>query len=214
MKVKRRYRQFCALALALDVVGERWTLLVVRELLLGSRRYSELLLALPGIGTNLLAARLKELHEAGLVQRSGDAYELTGRGRELEPVALALARWGMDAMEGPSADDRRQAGWYAFAMQAAFRPEAARGVRESYELRVDDDVFHLEAADGVAHAGRGPARAPSAVLTAGLDSFLELVTGTLSPSAALNTGRVALAGERAALDRLIEMFGLPPTVPS
>jgi putative sterol carrier protein len=99
-------------------------------------------------------------------------------------------------------------------MQAAFRPEAARGVRESYELRVDDDVFHLEAADGVAHAGRGPAPAPSAVLTAGLDSFLELVTGTLSPSAALNTGRVALAGERAALDRLIEMFGLPPTVPS
>src|SRR5918996_4677686 len=98
---KRRYDQYCALARALDVVGERWTLLLVRELLLGPRRYTDLLGGLPGIGTNLLADRLRYLEQVGLVRRrvlpppaGSTVYELTELGRELEPTVFALGRWG------------------------------------------------------------------------------------------------------------------------
>src|SRR5712691_3728539 len=104
MKVKstrRSYNQYCALARALDVVGERWTLLLVRELLLGPRRYKDLLDGLPGIGTNLLADRLKHLEDAGMIRRvvlpppAGSAvYELTELGRRLEPAVFELGRWG------------------------------------------------------------------------------------------------------------------------
>src|SRR3712207_3261653 len=101
----RSYDQFCGLAKALDVLGERWTLLVVRELLLGPKRYSDLLEGLPGIGTNLLAARLKALEASGLVGRrrlpppaASNVYELTERGRALEPAIFELIRWGLDLL--------------------------------------------------------------------------------------------------------------------
>ena len=106
----RRYNQFCALARALDVVGERWTLLIVRELLLGPRRFNELARALPGIGRNLLAARMRELREAGLVERRAPGYDLTPRGRALEETLFALTRWEMEEMRLPEPGDELRAG--------------------------------------------------------------------------------------------------------
>src|SRR5438045_2121514 len=106
---RRSYRQFCGLARALDVVGERWTLLVVRNLLLGPQRYSELQRGLPGITTNLLAKRLKEMEEAGLIERTADAqsWQLTSLGAGLEPAVHALGRWGWRGMGTPSRGEYR-----------------------------------------------------------------------------------------------------------
>src|SRR5947208_2014430 len=111
---RRSYDQYCGVAKALDLVGERWTLLVVRNLLLGPQRYSELLRGLPGITTNLLAKRLREMEAAGLLERlearggnGGHAYRLTRRGAALEPSIHALGRWGWERMTVPGKDDFR-----------------------------------------------------------------------------------------------------------
>ena len=211
----RRYNQFCALARALDVVGERWTLLVVRELLLGPKRFTDLLDALPGIGRNLLAARLRELEEADVVERDeGRGYRLTARGRGLEETVLALTRWEMDTMRPPRPGDERQAGWYALAMRAAFRADAARGIDETYEFRVGGEAFQLTASRGTAAAAHGSAREPDAVLHTDLDTLLGLATGLDDLSAALGDGRARLEGGRAALRRGLRIFALPAPRPA
>src|SRR5919108_5579459 len=123
---RRSYGQFCALAGSLDLLGERWSLLIVRELLLGPRRYKDLLANLPGIGTGLLAARLKHLERSGIVQRATlpppagtPVYELTEAGRELEPVLLGFNRWGLKwAMDEVSTGDAFRPAWSVLAMRA------------------------------------------------------------------------------------------------
>src|SRR3954463_735861 len=108
---RRSYHQYCGLARALDVVGERWTLLIVRHLLLGSQRYSELLRGLPGITTNLLAKRLQDMEALDLIERTGteggQAYRLTTLGAGLEPAVHALSRWAWKTMGPPSRDEFR-----------------------------------------------------------------------------------------------------------
>jgi DNA-binding HxlR family transcriptional regulator len=123
---RRSYRQFCGLARALDVVGERWTLPIVRNLLLGPRRYSDLLAELPGLTTNLLAKRLRELEQGGLierVQRGGDVarYQLTATGAALEPVVMELARWGGRYMDRPRRGDRVDLGWALLSLKRRYR---------------------------------------------------------------------------------------------
>src|ERR671935_1813637 len=138
----RTYDQFCGVARALDLVGERWALLVVRDLILGPKRFTDLRRGLPGIGTNVLAARLKELERAGVVQRrilpppaASAVYELTEYGRALEGPLLALGRWGAGSM-GQREDGRSlRSEWLAVALKAFFRPEAAADVRADVELR-------------------------------------------------------------------------------
>src|SRR5690349_11845741 len=132
--MKRSYSQFCAIAKALDVVGERWTLLIVRNLLVGGQRYKDLLETLPGITTNLLAARLRDLSEAGLIaQRSLPApasavvYELTPAGRELEPVVLALGRFGARYLANKKRGDRTHVRWAMVSLKRRFRGSAHTG---------------------------------------------------------------------------------------
>ncbi|HEX7668139.1 MAG TPA: helix-turn-helix domain-containing protein, partial [Polyangiaceae bacterium] len=124
MSERRSYSQHCGLARALDVVGERWTLLVVRDLLLGPRRYGDLLGSLQGITTNLLAKRLRELTAAGLLEKrklsppaSGEVYALTEAGLELEPVVMELARWGGRLLAHPRRGDRMDIGWALLSMK-------------------------------------------------------------------------------------------------
>jgi DNA-binding HxlR family transcriptional regulator len=128
MSKRRNYRQFCGIAKALDAVGERWTLLIARDMLLGPRRYSDLLANLKGITTNLLAQRLKEMTAAGLIESQelsapgrGSAYVLTDVGRELEPALLALGAWGWRFMEAPKRGDRMYLGWVLIALKRRFR---------------------------------------------------------------------------------------------
>jgi DNA-binding HxlR family transcriptional regulator len=210
----RRYNQFCALARALDVVGERWTLLIVRELLLGPRRFTELVRSLAGIGRNLLAARMRELEAAGLVERRAPGYALTPRGRALEETLFALTRWEMEEMRPPAPGDELQARWYVLAMRAGFRPEAAVGVDESYEFHVDGETFHLSAREGRAEAAQGAAADPAAVLETGVETLLGLATGLDDLTAAVESGRARVRGSRAALRRGLRIFGLPAPRPA
>jgi len=196
---KRSYGQFEGLATALDTVGERWTLLLVRELLLGPRRYTDLLDGLTGIGTNLLARRLKELQAAGVIDKrvlpapAGSAvYELTERGRGLEPALIALAGWGV------------------LAFKATFDPAAAQGVHEPYEFDVDGDVFHIRVDDGSLTATQGPATAPDLVYVTDVETLLSIGARQVSPVDAVQEGRARMTGKPEVAARVVEIFGFPP----
>jgi DNA-binding HxlR family transcriptional regulator len=158
---RRSYDQYCGLARALDVLGERWTLLIVRNLLLGPQRYSDLLRGLPGITTNLLAKRLQEMEAEGLIER-GDgvsdaaAYCLTGIGRELEPAVHALGRWGWRRMGKPTVRDRRSIEWLLVALRRRYRGD----VTLSAELEADGSFYHMVLRRDRAEIGRGRVPAP------------------------------------------------------
>lgn len=212
----RSYNQYCALARALDVVGERWTLLLVRELLLGPKRYKDLLAGLPRIGTNLLANRLKELEHAGIVRRSvlpppagSSVYELTELGRELEPAVFALGRWGAHFLEPRQESDAADPGWFFVSVRATFRPEAAAKLRESYEFRIDGVPFHARVDRRRARTSQGHADDPDVIVSTDLDSFIGLLSGEMSPAEAAASGRVAVEGNETALERFVEIFAWP-----
>ena len=212
---KRSYDQHCAVARALDVVGERWTLLIVRELLTGPKRFKDILGGLPGIGTNLLAARLKDLEGYAVVRRTtlpppagSKVYELTELGRLLEPVVAALGRWGLGFLNAPSQGDDVRPGWAIAAMRSTLKPEAARGLRETYEFHVDEEAFHVRVKDGEVGALQGPAVEPDLVVRGSARAFLALAAGHLEPTEALESGEFRIEGEREALARCLEMFGL------
>lgn len=183
-KTPRSYNQFCALAKALDIVGERWTLLITRELMSGPKRFKDLHDALPGIGTNLLSARLKEMEQHGLVARgklpppaASAIYELTERGRGLSSVVGELVKWGFSLLGIPQAEEHFRPRWAMQALLFTFDPEAARGVTETYEFRIDDETFHLSVANGKAEGKLGPATDPDLVLVATSLEFLTLGFG-------------------------------------
>jgi DNA-binding HxlR family transcriptional regulator len=166
----RTYGDRCGIARALDVVGERWALLVVRDLLLGPKRFSDLRAGLSRVSPDVLSQRLRELEAAGVVQRrrlprpaASQVYELTERGRELEPVVLGLGRWG-SRTPVPDGDPPLSPDSAMLALKTLFDPAAAREVRATYELRFGDHEFHVLIADGALTIGRGPAEQPDAVI--------------------------------------------------
>lgn len=203
---KRSYTQFCGLAKALDMVGERWTLLVVRNLLLGPLRYSELLRGLPGITTNLLAKRLKEMEENGLVERvrlsasdAGRAYRLTDLGRGLEPAVHALGSWGWNWMGRPMPEEHRNVEWLLVALRRRYRGGASLRV----ELVIGETPYRVVLEEDRAEIGRGPVgdadlrvRGPAMVLAR---LFLE----GLEPGAAVPQELELDGGE----DRLRRLLG-------
>ena len=160
------YDQFCPVARVLDVVGERWTLLIVRELLLGPRRFTDLAAGLPGIGTSVLTTRLKQLEHDGLVRKqtlpppaASVVYELTPSSLGLTAILGAMANWGMSLLGRPRPDDRVQARWLVLCL-AVTTSEAHSVPDAAYELHVDDEIFHIRAQDGQLAPSRGPHTAP------------------------------------------------------
>jgi DNA-binding HxlR family transcriptional regulator len=177
----KHYGQTCAIARALDVIGERWSLLLVRELTLGPRRYRDLATGLPGIPSNVLAARLKDLQAAGVItQRTLPAptdvtvYELTDAGRALQPALKELLDWGLRYAPEPSPGDVGQPGWGLLG--AAGRP-AALPAGQTCELRVGPEVFYLGSDAGTLTVRRGPAPDGDAVVTMPADTLYSLLTG-------------------------------------
>src|SRR3954451_12835314 len=177
MAGKRTYGDRCGVARALDAVGERWALLVVRELLLGPKRFTDLRAGLPTLGPDVLAQRLRDLEAAGIVARrtlpppaGSRVYELTERGQELEPVLLALGRWGSRA---PVPDRGAPLGGDAtvIALPTLFDAEAAAGLDASYELRLADQPFHARVRDGRLEIARGEAEHPDAVIDTDPDTL-------------------------------------------
>ena len=211
---KRSYNQYCAIAHALDIIGERWTLLVVREMIMGPRRFTDLMLGLPGIGTNLMASRLKQLEASGIVFRqtlhppaASSVYALTDLGYGLEPVIANLHRWGSRTQPPPGPDTQFRATWSALAMKLSFDPEAALDLNETYEFRVDDEVFHAEVRDGALKSVRAPAQSPDVVISTDGATFASIVMGRATFRDAVDSGAATVDGDCEALRRCAAVFG-------
>jgi DNA-binding HxlR family transcriptional regulator len=213
---KRCYGSYCGIARALEIVGERWALLVVRDLIQGPKRFTDLRRGLPRIPSNVLSARLKELEEAGVIHRrllprpsTGIVYELTEYGRELEDIVLRLGLWGARLLGEPRLEDTVNPDSLMLALRATFRPEAARGLRATYELRLGDIVLHARIDKGRLEVAEGPL--PDADLVVETDLTLRaLMCGELSPAEAIERGKVRLTGEPELLERFVEVFHIPP----
>ena len=213
---KRSYNQNCSLAYSLDVIGERWTLLLIRELLTGPQRFTDLLRNLPGIGTNLLAARLKELEEVGVLERktlpppaASAVYDLTDLGCELQPALVELVRWGSKLPRAPRGTEYSRPGWAILAMHAAFQPEAAKGLKETYEFRIGDEVFYARINDGTIETGEGHAGDPDLVIVADPQTWLDLASAKLALVQAVASDTIRIEGDLAAVERLAQVFDLP-----
>lgn len=210
---RRTYDQFCGLARALDVVGERWTVLLVRDLALGPQRYSDLLTGEPGIGTSMLAERLRHLEDEGLVRRAhlpppaaGPAYALTDEGRRLVDALMPLALWGAERLGERDREARHRPEWMFVALRARFRPERAAGVHETYEFRLDGTVLHARVDDGAIDVRRGPADRPDLVVTAGAPTLLDLSLGRITAAEAVASGRAEITGSAAASAHCLAIF--------
>ncbi|MCP3802728.1 winged helix-turn-helix transcriptional regulator [Allokutzneria sp. A3M-2-11 16] len=204
----RSYRQYCGLAAALDAVGERWTLLVVRELLIGPRRYGELLADLPGMGTNLLAERLKSLSHLGIVTKDEQVYTLTERGRGLMGAVRELTRWGLAGMDEPDEDSICRAHWALGGLGAAADASRVPGLAESYEFHIDDEIFHLKVSGGVARARRGPADQPAMTMTTDAKTFVRLGSDKYTARDAQAEGRLTITGDPEAARRCAKVLGM------
>jgi DNA-binding HxlR family transcriptional regulator/putative sterol carrier protein len=209
---RRSYRQLCGLASALDVVGERWTMLVIRDLVLGPRRYSELLDGLPGIGEGLLAQRLRHLEGEGLVRRTFSAsvgavvYELTDDGEDLWKALVPLARWGLQRVGNVADAGTVKADHLALSLRTRFDASRSAGLHEQYELRIDDEPYTVTADDGTVTVMRGAAPDAAVHATLDLDTMLEIGMGTLSIAQAREAGRTKVVGKKDAVERYTKLL--------
>lgn len=212
---RRDYGQYCGLARALDLVGERWALLIVRDLTIRPRRYTDLQAGLPGIPTNVLSTRLKELEQAGVVERRvapapqrGVVYALTPVGQDLEPVLLALGRWGSSQLGDPQPGDVITPDAAVLNMRANFQPAEATGVTGSWEIHVGDLVAYAVLTDGEFESGIGPAPGePDLVMTARIGA--DDVPSYRAFVKAAKSGKVDLVGRRELLDTFLRVFTVP-----
>jgi DNA-binding HxlR family transcriptional regulator len=219
--MRKRYDQYCAVCHALGLVGERWALLVVRELLHGPKRYTDLLEGMPGIGTNILAARLRELEAAGVVQKrklpppaASTVYELTEYGRQLEEPLYALARWGARTMGPPGKGDELHQDWGLDAFAALLDREAARGVTETYVMRLPDETYSVQLVDGKLHVTAEAAEDPDLEAELTMETLYGLAAGNLDPREAVDQGLVRLTvGKPEVLERFFSIFSFAPREP-
>lgn len=214
---EHRYQQFCGLARALDVVGNRWTLLIVRELMLGPRRFTDLIDGLPGIGRNLLTERLRGLERDGLVAReelpppaARQVYELTEEGEDLARAAIPLIAWGARRLGERQPTESFRARWAALAMATFADREAAQGVRETYQYLVDEVAFHFIVDDGSIELREGQADDPAVVLTTDEQTWAEIAGGNIPASEAAARGALTVTGNRQAAKRLGKIFSRSP----
>jgi len=212
---KRTYREFCPIARSLDLLGERWTLLIVRELLLGPKRFKDLLAALSPMGSNRLASRLKELQGAGVVAKrllpaaaDVSVYELTAYGERLRPVLYSLGEWGSSLPLPPDAGlSGARAELMALGISATCPPALSADLEETYELHVGSERFHVSAVRGSVTVRSGPAPARADLLVeCDLGTFRALLGGRVSPSRALREGRVSVVGDARGLRRVFQIL--------
>jgi DNA-binding HxlR family transcriptional regulator len=211
MWAMRAYGQYCAVAKALDLVGERWTLLLVRELLLrGACRYTDLRQGLPGIATNLLAERLRDLEDAGVVCReeapppvATTLFRLTPRGEELAPVLHELLRWGMPLMkEGPAPGDAFLGRWMAWPVEMSLTDREPGAPPVTIQVLADEEAILVEVADGQAHVAPGRIEHPDVTVSGPLRPVIGLFTGYVDLELATGMG-VELQGDGRVLRRVL-----------
>ena len=216
---KRTYDDGCAAAHALDLVGERWALLVVRELLLGPKRFTDLRAGLPGASPNVISQRLRDLEGAGIVKRrklpppaASRVYELTPWGEELEPVIVRLGRWGARSPSKPR-DAALGVDSLVLSLRTMFDPRAAEGFEASYELGFGEDRFRAAVDDGRFEISRGNAHRPDATVEADSDTLAGLIYAGRPLAEAEESGDLRIEGDRAAFERFLGLFPLPEPAP-
>ena len=216
MATTRTYGDGCAIARALDVIGERWALLVVRELLLGPKRYTDLRRGLPNASPNVLSERLRELERAGVVRRhklpppaGSRVYELTDWGRELEEIVLSLGRWGARSPVPPSDAPIRSADSIVLALRSRFDSAAAHGVHAGYELRLGEDRFRIDVADDQIKVARGGADQADATIDTDPDTINAVLWKGRSLADAQRAGAMTIEGDTAAVERFVALFPMP-----
>jgi DNA-binding HxlR family transcriptional regulator len=206
----KQYGQFCSVARALDVLGDRWAMLVVRELLLGPKRYTDLLDGLPGVGTNVLAVRLRELEDAGIIAREklpppapATVYVLTDDGRALRPVVDELARWGLRLLDRPQRGDAVRAGWLVYSL-AVSAPATGLSDGAEIEVRADGEPHTLAVRDGRFEARQRAAVRPIAVIEAPAKALFRLATGQVGRHELERSGLFALDGDTRTARRFLD----------
>jgi DNA-binding HxlR family transcriptional regulator len=215
MSAQRSYEDACGMAHALDLVGERWALLVVRELVVGPKRFTDLKAALPAISTNVLSHRLDELEREGVVRRrrlpppaASWVYEVTEWGAQLEPIMRQLGRWGA---RSPSHRPELPLSVASFvlSLRTNFDPSAARALTADYELRVGEDRFRARVSGGRFQIGLGSATNPAAVLEGDPGALASVLYAGRDLKAAIAAGDVRVEGDLPEVKRFLSLFPLP-----
>ena len=211
--VEHCYQQYCALARALDVAGDRWTLLIVRELAPGPRRFTDLVDGLPGIPRKLLTDRLRALERDGIIARqelpppaARQVYALTDDGPDLAVAIAPLIAWGARRIGDRKPGESFRARWPAVAMAGLADREAAKGVSESYQYLVGDSAFHFTVDDGSIQLRDGRAQDPAVTLTTDDETWADIASGKITASSAAGRGALTVAGDRHAVRRLTKIF--------
>jgi DNA-binding HxlR family transcriptional regulator len=215
MTTMRTYGDGCAIAQALDLIGERWALLVVRELLLGPKRYTDLRRGLPNTSPNVLSERLRELEGAGVVRRrklpppaGSRVYELTDWGRELEGIVISLGHWAARSPsglnDGPVGPDST-----ILALRSRFDSSAADGLRAGYDVRFGEDGFRIEVADGEIAVAREGAERADATIDTDPDTLAAVLWGDRPLADAQRAGKLTIQGDEAAAKRFLQLFPMP-----
>lgn len=220
MATKRSYGEACRFAFALDLVGERWALLVVRELLLGPKRFTDLRGGLPHASPNILAERLRELEQAGVVHRrklpppaASQVYELTAWGRELEPVVTQLGAWGARSPVPPESEEI-SASSIVLALRSLFDADAAGDLEASYELRLGEETFHVSIAAGKLNLERDVAEDPAAAIETDAGTLAALLAGQLPLEDALSSGAASIEGSKRDTLNFLKLFPMPEPCPT
>jgi DNA-binding HxlR family transcriptional regulator len=215
--MSRTYEQYCPVARTLEIIGERWTLLVARELLLGPRRFTDLMAGLPGISPNVLATRLKNLESVGMVSKrtlappaASTVYELTDQALGLARILTAMATWGMTMLGRPRKDDEVRGEWIVLGIAVTSPVPDVEDA--TFELHMDEEVVHVDVRDGRLQPRQGAATDPIAVITVRATTLADLALGRLGLDAALAKQRVTLAGDREKARHLLASISRAPAV--
>ena len=213
----RSYDHLCGLAHSLDLVGGRWSLLLVRELLTGPKRYRDLVQRLPGLGSNLLSTRLKHLRTHGLIAlerlpppASTHAYVITEKGRTLEPIVVALAQWGCANLERHTDNKVFVPGAAILAIQANFNAEAFVGIEEAYEFHIGANVFHMRVTQVALTPRLGSAYAPDCTVHLDPDTFQRILTGRVTAANAVRQGLLQVHGPIDVRHRCLSLLDFVP----
>ena len=211
---QKSYEQYCAVAKALEIVGERWTLLIVRELLGGAKRYTDLLTGIPGIATDMLAARLKMLEEHEVVVRrtlpppaASVVYEVTESGRELEPVLHELCRWGFRFLDKRK-DEAFRMHWLTMPLKMMFRPERAAGAPMTIQFESDGETLHARVENGTIDIIHEPAESPDVIFAGDMATLAQAAKDRNAAKEATAEGRLRSVGKKEDIRRALHVLGL------
>jgi DNA-binding HxlR family transcriptional regulator/putative sterol carrier protein len=222
MGTKRTYADACGIARAKDLVGERWALMIVRELLLGPKRFTDIRAGLPHLSSDMLAQRLRDLEEGGVVLRhrlpppfAVQVYELTGRGRALEPVLIELGRWGGANCPPPTEDMCMSLDAHLVSLRTLFDAERAGDLDARVELRLGEHRFFCDIADGTIEVARAADdAAPNATITTDPTTLIEVLHGERRLAEALTAGDLRISGDKRLGRRFTTLFPLPEPAPA